>query len=122
MNVDFDLPCKTRDGYEVRIYTIDGGDPEFPVIGERLEPTGKWKLFKSPLNGRAWNETDDSDIVNFQQEHTVWINLYNDKICGWAHSKREADKVATRSRLACIEVTFTEGEGLDFAADEEVTA
>ena len=36
MGIDYDKPVQTRGGFEVRIYTTEGADPEKPVVGDRL--------------------------------------------------------------------------------------
>lgn len=46
----------------------------------------------------------------------VWINFYKPFVgaCGSVYSSRKlADQMAGRDRLACKEVEITEGEGLD---------
>ena len=79
----------TRNKCEVRIYTTEGGDHECPVVGEYLD----------------------------MQETTVWFNVCQvDGVIWPSHggkSKAEADNFATSARIACIKVTFTEGEGLE---------
>jgi hypothetical protein len=46
---------------------------------------------------------------------TGWINVYPcHELSGEIYqSKSEADRCAADSRIACIEVTYTEGQGLD---------
>ncbi len=46
---------------------------------------------------------------------TVWINIYPDLIGGIGHETKElADEAATfhETRVACIQITYAEGEGL----------
>lgn len=42
--------------------------------------------------------------------HEVWTNIYNKH--GGYKTKEEADRGAARGRIACVKLTFTEGEGL----------
>lgn len=45
---------------------------------------------------------------------TFWINIYKDDEQIYRHNTREiADKEASVNRLACIEVKWTEGDGID---------
>jgi hypothetical protein len=46
------------------------------------------------------------------KEHSLWLNIYPDeRPCG--HLTREsADEGAYSKRIACINITFKEGEGL----------
>ena len=118
MSIDWDKPYTTRNGCEVRIYTTDGGDLEKSVIGERLDISGNWVLFKRPKNGqvRGDGKMDSHDIVNVPQQHTLTVNVNRRNrnkinLCGY-ESTEAADDQATGYRIACIKLTFTEGEGL----------
>jgi len=114
--VDLSLPVQTRSEREVKIYTTEGGDPEQPVIGERLNLDGVWVLFKRAANGRvSSNREDRCDLVNVPQQHTVWVNVFrlpDGTLSVFHHNSRaEADR-PSGNRIACFEHTFTEGEGL----------
>ena len=119
MSIDWDKPIQTRSGCEVRIFTTSGGDPEKPVVGERLDDMGDWVLFKRRESGQVWagDSNDSYDLVNVPQQHTATINVnrrngqHQMYLCIHA-SREEADDQAPGHRIACIEVTFTEGEGL----------
>ena len=45
---------------------------------------------------------------------TVWLNIYSDEREGMVirQSRQMADEYAEPSRIACVEVNWTEGEGL----------
>lgn len=45
-----------------------------------------------------------------QVVHTKWINIYKDSLTGVYDSQEEANK--GQERIACIEIKYTEGEGL----------
>lgn len=49
-------------------------------------------------------------------EHSLWLNVYPDEpeycVVGVHGSRAEADQYADSSRIACINITFKEGEGL----------
>lgn len=62
---------------------------------------------------------DDFDLFMAPEKKSGWVNLYttcvSDKqnAASFVHpSKREADESASSNRIACIEVTYTEGQGL----------
>lgn len=51
-----------------------------------------------------------NDLVEVAMKHTRWINIYPGS---GGETKAKADAMSNNSRIACIEVTFTEGEGLN---------
>lgn len=46
------------------------------------------------------------------KKQTVWVNVYQGWISNQYKTKQEADSDSSRIRIACIPITFTEGEGL----------
>lgn len=50
-----------------------------------------------------------------QKKHTVWVNVYfgNNNNCFFYTNKDAANFHAGTGRVACVPLTFTEGEGLD---------
>jgi hypothetical protein len=47
------------------------------------------------------------------KEHSLWLNVYPSADVACGHATRErADKEAISTRLACLHITFKEGEGL----------
>lgn len=72
-----------------------------------------------------WEDWKDQDTPAFNAPSvewrvkpvlTGWINIYKDKHQYTRYcvkdSKEEADKTADASRIACIQITYTKGEGL----------
>lgn len=115
MGIDWDKPVQTRDGREVAIHTIGGRSQACPVVGEYRDSGGSWACRRWTHDGRYLsNRKSEDDLVNVPQKHTVWLNVYaRDSACIKEHdTRKDADEGATRGRIACIEVTFTEGEGL----------
>ena len=122
MKIDFDKPVQTRDGREVRIYTTEGKTKHYPVIGE-LCSDGNWHVRTWTSGGTdiRWSSStvvglkdEGGDLINVPEKHTVWINFYRGAASLSIHhaDKASADEAVTEGRIACIEVTFTEGEGL----------
>jgi len=116
MSIDWDKPVQTRDGLEVRIYTTKGQDEELPVVGDYFDSSGFWMLDRWKFDGTS-RLRPGHDLVNVvPKQHTVTINVYryDGVIQVRSHVNRaDADQRTTDSRIACIEVTFIEGEGLD---------
>lgn len=48
------------------------------------------------------------DLFMLPERKTVWVNVYP----GSHDTRTEADKYATKARIACFEVTYEEGQGL----------
>ena len=119
MKIDWNKPIQTRNGHEVRIYTTEGQWPTYPVIGERQSDSRNWILERWTLNGllNPGDSECESDIINVPEKHTLWLNIYAH---GCARvlkleshdTRKDADGYAPHDRIACVEVTFTEGEGL----------
>ena len=59
----------------------------------------------------------DGSEYRAKKTHTItfWINYYSNGEFSMWHSREEADRVASRNRIACLKITrtFTEGEGLE---------
>ena len=118
MSIDWDKPVQTRDGREVRIYTTEGQHKAQPVVGEIGDgincPPILSRWYASGRDDLAG--PTDSDLVNVPQQHTVWVHFYQGSdICCRVFGRPEGANNWGREHktLACIEVTFTEGEGLD---------
>jgi hypothetical protein len=61
------------------------------------------------------NRTDWENVPAPKRSGTVWVNVYDVYAddCVSAHSSRaHADEYSNPDRLACVEVKWTEGEGL----------
>ena len=55
----------------------------------------------------------DGGHVPEEPKHSLWLNVYQVEEAACGHATREnADKHASGNRIACINITFKEGEGL----------
>ena len=87
----------------------DGGHvPEEPE-----QPKSLGDLLREKL-GAAREEPPHEDTK--RPEHSLWLNIYSDEP-GYCQvvargSRAEADRHATKDRIACINVKYKEGEGL----------
>lgn len=120
--LDLTKPAQTRDGRPVRLLCTDAGS-RYPVVGLVQDPDGNEALENWALDGRVLNEpgVNASDLVNVPVQHSGWINIR--KVEGKLASsllrasqvystRHEADLHARPTRITCVFVSFTEGEGL----------
>ena len=123
MSIDWDKPVQTRDGREVVIYTRAGGNADYPVVGEVRLSGGTWSVNRWTSNGSDPQARTCLRLVNVRQQHTVWVSLCRNT-CGdvYCHAissaKAASDSGVISDRVACIPLTFYEGEGLDGATNE----
>lgn len=109
--IDWDKPVQTRDGMDVKIYTTEGQASDCPVVGEYLDIYGRWRI-------RTWNLDGESvrfpqyGLVNVPEKQTLWLNINSDWESGYT-TRHKADRLAAKNRIACVEVTFTNGDGLE---------
>jgi hypothetical protein len=118
----------TRDGREAKvcITTCETVSERNLVIkGFIRNSNGVWCTSTWGVKGHHINYIEkedhlhytDYDLFDVPVKHTKWVNIYcrtggNYTITGDFPSKQVANKVAQRGRVACVEVTFEEGEGL----------
>ncbi len=107
----------TSNGRPVRILCVDAKSG-FPVVGLILyENQERMDVFTS--NGQCFpNDTCEDDLKLVPKKRTGWVNIYSDenasagfRINPWK-TRHEADAEAGGYRIACIEISFIEGDGL----------
>ena len=116
--IDINKKYRTIDGKEVVIYTTDGADKAFPVVGEvRLDESSsivsKWSVY-GQVHGTY---VKDHCLVEVKPriKRTVWVNVYPEPYADIVHPSHEAaNQEAAACRLACVmkEIDCEEGEGL----------
>lgn len=118
--IDWDKPVQTVSGLEATVYTTEGRDREYPVVGEVCYDDGESRISKWNPEGVAYGSNGKFppyDLVNVPEKNTQVLNINReDNGYIWGHlydSRTAADKFAASFRIACIEVTFTEGDGLN---------
>jgi len=118
---------RTRDGREAQIICVDGPDKSYPVIAAIYHGSGTWDPDDFTVNGRnVTNEEHAEDLIEVKPEIKGWVNLYPSMAEGrsntinavkndgyWYPTRERADIAAAGNRLACIPVTFREGDGLE---------
>ena len=115
-----DKKYRTRDGREVRIYAVDGGE-EYCVHGAVLVD-GIWEMVCWTKEGSAWTTTKDMpfDLIEVRPriKREVWVNVYPISARPFTsaayNSKVAADINSVAHRIACVKLTIDcdEGEGL----------
>lgn len=107
-------PYCRRDGKPARIvHTFRTGN--HMVILDNLDD---WIIVNSDgeYEDSGYN---DNDLINIPEKHEGWLNVYKPSLLesfSTSHiysNKKQADCGAICGRIACIKVSFTEGEGLD---------
>jgi hypothetical protein len=105
---------QTRDGREVRIYAVDGGGV-YPVHGAIAAGDGTWSP-EGWTDGGSYIGGDgqfDEDLIEAPKVYEGWINVdRNINAMAFYVDEALAHKYACPSRIACIHVKFTAGEGL----------
>jgi len=104
---------RTRDGREVRIYSIDAGG-ERPVHGATKDREG-WCVKSWRADGTYLTHHESVNLIEVRPriQREVWVNVY--PTCVFACSTRNhADAIATNDRIACVKLAIDveEGEGL----------
>lgn len=112
---------QTRTGLPVRILCADApGD--YPVIGYMTERDGRITTTMWGEEGRFGYADGNCDLIPVPVKRTGWVNLYppDHQYCdvsthGVCRTKEDADYAASVRdipRVACIQIEWTEGEGL----------
>lgn len=109
------------DKHPVRIYCTDAGG-EYPVHAAYQENSGEWYTFTLTADGLVLSRHHGRgrlDIELRPRKQKGWVNIYDDPpttnlVWQIYPTKQEAEegKYPRYKRLACIEIEFTEGDGL----------
>lgn len=106
---------KTRDGQDAKIIYVDrlGPYPILALVGPDKEPhtyTHKGRFLQNSLGKHSLDLLPPAPAV--PETKTVWINFYPHRISGGHKTRERADAWAGDDRVACIPVTYYDGEGL----------
>jgi hypothetical protein len=116
--IDINKKYRTKSGLEVVLYTTDGLNKKFPVVGEIRFENGDAYAAMWDSVGRKFGTIDSGmELVEVKPriKRTVWVNLYTTQQSDCVHpSKEEADHRASNGRRACVkvEIDCEEREGL----------
>lgn len=107
---------QTRDGRHAYILTTVARHDIFPIVALVQRKDLRECPISYTITGNAYTDSaiiDDLDLVMAPAATTRYFNMYNDFRSAIPHRTRErADKQALANRVACVEFTYTEGEGL----------
>jgi hypothetical protein len=114
--IDKNKTYRTRDGREVRIYSVDGAG-RYCVHGA-VKTVDGWEMHLWAVDGRTSHRFESPlDIIEVKAriKREYWMNVYPDAL-GWsARTKEEADHGCINTgRIACVKIVIDceEGEGL----------
>lgn len=110
--IDLTKPVQTRDGLKAVIISVNDAAGQ-PVVAAVRERNG-WRIQRFYEDG-LWTKLGglgSNDLVNVPEKVKVWVNLYNETCCSVWPSKEIADLSAIKTRIACVEITYTVGQGL----------
>ena len=103
---------ETKTGREFTLYTTEGYDPAYPIVGNI-----KGSKCCACFNWNCVNRSNpDYNLVEVKPriKRTEWLNIYPNGVLTNYASKGEADICAASYRIACVkvEIDCEEGEGL----------
>lgn len=109
-------PVQTRAGIAARIITTYKAGGHYPIVAVVMYGDGDEDIRTYTSEGK-YLEADvgekPTDLINTPPEKTtIWLNVYK-AFCYRHPTKALADAALGHNRLACIEVEYTDGEGLD---------
>lgn len=109
--LDLTKPLQTRLGEKAEL-VYDGLTGDWPLAVVVHLHSGKIAVRTYTREGVFHDDaTSISNLVNVPETRTFWLNIYENRQSGHPN-RRLADYYANPDRIACIEVTYAEGEGL----------
>jgi hypothetical protein len=116
MTIEIELgkQYRTRDGREVRIYSLDGSG-DFPVHGA-IYRNGFWELACWTKYGSWSAASNNNNIIEVRPriKREIWVNVYGDGT-SVSHSCQQNAAVSRGNLcIACVRLVFDyeEGDGL----------
>jgi hypothetical protein len=106
----------TRDGREAKVCLESRG--KLRGFVKCISGSGEWVSIAWSMWGASLNTLEDHvvDLFDVPVKNTRWVNVYPSGVFYSINTsfptKEAADSYAAKHRVACIEVTFEEGEGL----------
>ena len=108
MKIDRTKTYRTKSGQDVVIYRVCA-EGVYPVHGAIGSASYSWTTEGHIVYG---DRTDGRDLVEVKEKRSEWINIYP-RSAGGYNTREMANALASENRIACIRVTYTDGEGLD---------
>lgn len=113
-NVDWPHGHKTRRGLPARIIATDLAG-FYPIVAAvKNGPLETAYSYTAAGRYLVNNKDYRLDLINAEPESKEgWLNIYpggaNGQLC---RSRKMADRLASENRIACVKITYYEGEGL----------
>ncbi len=117
--IDINKKYRTRDGREVRIYSVDANNLD-TVHGAHLHKDGQWMVASWGMDGaRCGYEETSMDLIEVKPriQKTVWLSFWSNNYIEATREKPEWRIARNRDMglpYACVrvEIDAEEGEGL----------
>lgn len=110
---------RTRDGKPARVIAVDRVSLQHPVLALVKTSATEEHVYSYTTDGKyAWTIETSHDLIEVKPEITGWVNIYKVGTDNWYAFKKtreDADGHARAERIACIPITFREGDGLEDA-------
>ena len=103
----------TRDGRPYRVICVDAKHSMTPIIALVTIDDGALEMpVRLRTNGQLARGEHESDLMPPKQKR--WVNVYRTEMPFLHATKKDADFMADTNpdRIACIEIEFSEGQGL----------
>jgi hypothetical protein len=116
MSFDPNKPCQTRQGRSARVVATDlaGNKPLCVIL--RSDRGDEYPANYRADGTFAGYSAHPYDLVNIPEKIEGWVNVYRQNASAdFFPSKEDADAALPwrdRPRIACIKVSFSEGDGL----------
>ena len=112
--LDLAKPLQTRDGRPVTLISVKGRAlwPIVGYIGDDAIPVRVWKSNGSYLRSVELSPSDLINVPEPKRSGEVWVNIYPDGTSATWSRREYADNCSGESRIACVRVPWTKGEGL----------
>lgn len=106
---------QTRDGRPARVLCIDLKSQGAPVLAAVKFNDGREEVYSYAEDGTWYVGSGTHDLIPRPVRRRKWINIYKNQehYSTLFDSKEDADGRNGMDRIACIEIEFTEGEGLN---------
>lgn len=109
--LDLTKPLQTRNGEKAEL-VYDGISGDWPLAVVVHRHSGEITMRTYTREGIFYLDKNSTcNLMNVPEKWTIWLNVYEGQQTGHP-SRRLADRYAGPNRIACVEVTYTEGEGL----------
>ena len=111
--ISMDKQYRTKNGYEVRIYAVDGSG-YYPIHGAYMH-NGEWVMYRWNEQGISINNPELNLIeVKPRIQREYWVNVYENHIYGTKDIKNVISAVSSQQLKSRIKITIDceEGEGL----------